>query len=195
FSVPAAIETIALELLHLLELLFQLVERLRKIVPLRPPLLRGAQPFEEVLQTLHATRNAPAREPRHRILEIAARQELVGHGAQQLLGLERIEALRPVPARVADVAQGLREPGRIVARNAARSESNSTSENVRLKTFSTARCTSRSMTRSSETSPTDSSSIFPAVDATTAGRSLIRGTTLVSPVRSARLRAADTRFS
>ena len=40
------------------------------------------------------------------------------------------------------------------------------------------------MTRSSVTSPTDSSSILPAVDAMTAGRSLMRGTTLVSPTLS-----------
>ena len=51
------------------------------------------------------------------------------------------------------------------------------------------------MTRSSEISPTDSSSILPAVDATTAGRSLMRGTTEVSLLRSARFSAADTRFS
>ena len=72
FRVPPPIESIALELLHLLELLLELVEGLREIVPLCAALLRGAQPLEQVLQPLHAARYSPAGESRHRILEVAA---------------------------------------------------------------------------------------------------------------------------
>ena len=52
---------------------------------------------------------------------------------------------------------------------------NSSSSKWRLKTFSTAPCVSFSMIFSSLTSPTDSSSILPAVEATNADRSLTRG--------------------
>ncbi len=83
----AAIETFAFEALDLIELLLQLVEDPGEVVALGALLLRGAEPLEEVLHPLHAARHAPAREAGHRIFEVAAREELVGHRAEELVGL------------------------------------------------------------------------------------------------------------
>src|SRR5207248_1816520 len=120
-------------------------------------------------------------------LEIAAGEELVGHRAEKLLGFERVEALRPVPPGVANVAERVGEARRVVPRD------------VRGRLVH-ARNVDRVSPRSLLSlrlrwSPSSTNSILPAVDATTAGRSLMRGTTLVSPLRSARFRAAETRFS
>ena len=100
----APLEALALEPLHVLELFFQLVERRVEVVPLGAPLLRGAKPLEQILHPLHAAGDAPARQPRHRVLEVATGEQLVGHRGEQLLGLEGVETLRPVPALVLDVA-------------------------------------------------------------------------------------------
>ena len=76
------------------------------------------------------------------------------------------------------------------------SGASSLSAKWRLKTLTTARATSFSTTRSSRvSSPSVSSSIFPAVDATTAGRSLIRGAAAGSPSRTARFSAAAASVS
>ena len=109
------IEALSLEPFHFFQLLFELVERLGEIVALRAPLLGHPQPLEEVFQALHATGDAPASESRHGILEIAAREKLVGHRAKQLVGLECVEALRSVPARIANVTELPRESRRLVA--------------------------------------------------------------------------------
>ena len=84
------------------------------------PLFRRAQPLEEVLEAFHPARDPPAREPRHGRLEIASREQLVRHRAEQLLGLQRVEALRAVPARIADVAKGLVEARGLVGRHGHR---------------------------------------------------------------------------
>jgi len=63
---------------------------LRQIVALGSPLLRGAQALEEILESLHPTRDPPAGEASHGVLEIATRQELVGHRSEKLVGLERV---------------------------------------------------------------------------------------------------------
>src|SRR5438552_4429579 len=110
----AAIETLALEALDLLELGFELVEGLRKVVALRSALLRRAEALEEIAQPFHATGDAPPRKARHRVFEIAAREQLIGHGSEKLLRLERIEALGPVPVPVADLAEGVGEARRLV---------------------------------------------------------------------------------
>src|SRR6185503_14765832 len=112
----APVESLALEALHLIELFLELVKGLREIVPLCTPLLRRAEPLEEVLQSLHAAGDAPAREACHGVLEIAARKKLVGHRPEQLFRLERVETLRSVPPGVPQVAERLREPRRIVPR-------------------------------------------------------------------------------
>src|SRR6266545_3388562 len=97
-----ALETLTLEALHLIELLLELVEHLREIVALRAALLGRAEPLEQVLHAVHATGDAPTRQARERVLEIAASEQLVGHRAQELLRFERVEPLGPVPAPVAD---------------------------------------------------------------------------------------------
>ena len=72
FRRAAPLEALALEPLHVLELLLELVERGGEIVPLGPPLLCAAQLLEQILHAVHAARQAPARKPRERVLQIAA---------------------------------------------------------------------------------------------------------------------------
>ena len=79
--------------------------------------------------------------------------------------------------------------------NAATTGSSSPPVKVRLKTFSTARCTSLVRTLSSPPSPNVSISILPLVEATMALRSLTRGATSRSSSRIARLSAFDNKFS
>ena len=66
---------------------------------------------------------------------------------------------------------------------------------LRLKTLSTAFCTSLPRILSSLLSPSVSSSILPVVEATMAPRSLTRGATSRSSSRMARLSALESRFS
>src|SRR5258708_14280314 len=103
----AAVQSIALEALHLGQLLVQLVEDAREVVPFGALLLRGTQPLEQVLHPLHPAGHAPAREPGQRILEVAAGEQLVGHRAQELVRFERVQALGAVPALVPDVVEEL----------------------------------------------------------------------------------------
>ena len=72
FCGAASPQALALQALDILELLLQLVERRREVVALRAPLLGRPQPLEEVLHAVHSPGHAPAREPRERVLEIAA---------------------------------------------------------------------------------------------------------------------------
>src|SRR5260221_1659880 len=101
----AAVEALALEALDLIELLLQLVADPRSVGPLPPPLLSRAEAFEEVLHPLHPAGHAPAGEARHRVLEIPAGEQFVGHRAKELVGLERVETLGAVPALVPDVLE------------------------------------------------------------------------------------------
>ena len=87
-------------------------------------------------------------------------------------------------------------PGALPPRSDRSAAPSSESAKWRLKTLTTARATSFSTTRSSRvSSPSVSSSILPAVEATTAGRSLIRGAAAGSSSRTARFSAAAASVS
>ena len=111
--VAPPLEALALEALHLLELLLELVEHLGEIVTFGPLLLGGTQPLEQVLHALHATRHAPSGQSCECVLEVASSEQLVGDRAEELVRLERVEALRSIPARVLDLATEVVEPRKL----------------------------------------------------------------------------------
>ncbi len=100
------LDALALGLEDLVELLLDVVEHRGEIVTVELLLALPAQAVEQVLKPGEvgpvrvlraALEEAPQRAPR-----IAVRQEVVGHGVEELIGVEIVEALGAVPARVPD---------------------------------------------------------------------------------------------
>ena len=99
------LDALALRLADRLELLLDVVEGRAEIVAVQLALAPLAHALHEVPQAGQlALRSlqAPLEEPAERALEIALGHQLLGHGVQEILGVEVPDLLRPVPARVAD---------------------------------------------------------------------------------------------
>ena len=115
----APIEPVGLQPLYLGELLPELGKDPREVVPLGALALRLAKPLEQVAHPLHPSRQPDLRQPGEGVLEIAAGEELVRHRPEQLVGLERVQALGAVPPGVARVVEqahpGSINPGRCSA--------------------------------------------------------------------------------
>src|SRR5205807_267267 len=123
-------------------------------------------------------------EPLQRGLQIAVAKNVVRDLVENVVGVEIPKRLGTIPARIA------------VEHRQPRYRACPGCESL----FSfLLRCrpsrTSLPRTLSSLVSPSVSSSILPAVEATSAPRSLTRGAASVSPSRMARLSALETRFS
>ena len=99
------LDSLALRLADRLELLLDVVEGGAEVVavqlalaPLAHALHQVPQAGQPSLRSLHA----PLEQPAQGALEIALGHQLLGHGVQEILGVEVPDLLRPVPARVAD---------------------------------------------------------------------------------------------
>ncbi len=118
------LDALALRLQDVVELLLDVVEDRGEIVAVELLLALSPQAVEQVLEPRHVgpvrVLRAPLEEAPERAPRIAVRQEVVGHRLEELIGVEVVEPLAAVPARVP--AQGrhrrLTPPGSATARPA-----------------------------------------------------------------------------
>jgi hypothetical protein len=96
-----ALDSLALGLADRLELLLDVVEGGAQIVAVQLALAALAHPLHQIpqagqppLRSLHA----PLEQPAERALEVALGHQFLGHGVQQILGVEVPDLLRPVSA-------------------------------------------------------------------------------------------------
>ena len=105
-SSSAALDALALGLQHVVELLLDVLQRGAEVVALELLLPLLAELLEQVLQAGHLRPSrvcAPCWKSRCSALpQVAVRQEVVGHGLQQVVGVQIGDVLRAVPARVAE---------------------------------------------------------------------------------------------
>ncbi len=89
----------------LVQLLLDVLQRRAQVVALELLLPTLPEPLEHVLDARHRRLrilDAPLEHAPERVPEVAVRHEVVGHGRQEIVGVEVGELLRSVPARIAE---------------------------------------------------------------------------------------------
>ena len=99
------LDALALLLDDLIELLLDVVEARAEVVPVQSLLALALEPLEQVAQPGHLAAlgrlHALLHEPAHRAPRVAVVEHVVGHGVEEVLGVE-VHPLRAVPAGVAE---------------------------------------------------------------------------------------------